>query len=205
MSRYIEFTTTPVNSKTTLPEGTPVHNGELPSRFRSLLGVRVDKVLVDFAREDAGEVLLRALVDGQKLRHRDHIFDCVVFSLLMEGVDLVKHSGEKEFRIRKAIDDQANRPGDSSQTLPLALGRPASYSEGFVYHHSLSPLHVINQAAYMHKLGDSGPVCFSGLEAPMSMYGTTVAHNITGMTVLVSGQVVVEWADHTAGEPLTLF
>ncbi len=171
MSRYIEFTASQYNYHTKFSLGQPVHNGEVPTRFRQVRGVRVDGEHVEFVDDSIVESLHKTIVNNKRASRRRR-FNCYAFVAAMHDVDLTEKSTS---RLSSGLDVD---PEDASIAAPVLIGNRAGYvgSTTVAYSHALSPAPTVEGSRYLHKLGFSGPLCLSGLRVAMDMYSSSVAH-----------------------------
>ncbi len=186
MSRYIEFTTSRKNRHTDFSMRSPVHDGHLPTRFRSTKGVRVNKQPIAFADETLPDRLHQTLIEGKALHRKALVFDCVVFVALINSVELGQPKEDGLFKIDQRVKPMSVDTSDATNDLPLMLGH--TYNQAPHYVHAAQPAHVTDGggflregAFYLHKLGDEGPVCLSGLDKAMIIYGCNIAHPATEM------------------------
>ena len=173
MSRYINFSTFP-GKHSEFSRGKPLHNGESPPRFREALGVKVDGRSVEFAEAEVIERLHRAIVDGKRLRRRRISYDCVSFAALMNNIQLRSRHDNPFNEADQNIDVD---PMDVTVSNPVNLGNYSSRS-GVWYVHTVTPAHLTEGPSYLHKLGDKGPICMSGLDEAMEIYGATIANPV---------------------------
>jgi len=176
MSRYLEFTTAARNPHTRFSRGNPVHNGKLPSRFREVLGVRVDGEPVIFADEKIVDDLHRTIVERQSAERAQGIpFNCVTFAASMQGIML---DGPKDNPFLDVMDEVGVDADDTSIDTPVNLGIRIAKSSHVKYAHTISPAHTPEKAQYLHKLGDEGPICISGLTAALTIFRCNMAHQV---------------------------
>lgn len=179
MSHYIEFTTSPEHPFIKYSLGNPVHDGGRPTPFREVRGVRIDGQPILFREPDIVDALAQTIVDGEALPAQGIPFNCISFTALMHSVELELPPAYNPFL---TIDGKtAISPSSTSQTDPLCLGVMTKASEVRQLHF-VSPAHFNQEANYLHKLGNDGPICMSGLYAAMRMYNA----NFVGRAVSTS-------------------
>lgn len=181
MARFIEFTASPDNPYVA-HSGGAVHDGEIPTRFHTPKGIRIDGEPITFRDELLHEKLHRALVVGEQLRARSGIIDCLAFIALMQGSDLGTPRPNGLFSLHPTSEARHIASDDIENSLPVNIGH--SYHDGQVqYVHSLYPAHLPARALYIQKLGNNEPICLSTLDQAHQMRGTIVAHPMPELTV----------------------
>jgi hypothetical protein len=165
---------------------------EIPAARAEIAGVRIDGEPVTFLRDGLVEDLHRTLVEGQALVRRDGKgFDCTAFALLMSGVSLAR-VGKRRFRVTPSLEE-VPIVDDIHQDYPLAVGDWPRFCKVPIYFHTLVPAHTPDVPLYLHKLGDEGPVCISGVNKAMKVVGGSRLARISSMRVSVGNQAVAWW------------
>lgn len=176
MSRYIEFTTSHELLYMAGSLGNPVHDGSSPTRFKEVLGVRVDGVPVEFSDDTIPERINKALVNGRYLRP-DGSFKCVAFVALMHGLE--PHGPIQEEDASFVITREEVQVGPLDRpSMPVDLAAEDPNTSLLSYEHMIYPAHTAEQSQYVHKIG-RGPLCLSGLEDALRISRLTIAHPIT--------------------------
>jgi hypothetical protein len=158
MSRYIEFTRSPENRHFSFSQGLPVHDEELPTRFLSVRGLRIDRgEPVAFADTELIDKLHQALIETKRLEGNGAIIDCLAFVALMGSLELPKPGLNGKFHFEDTTLTDEVQDDDTLHLTPLNLAR------GSHYEHSVYPAHTQDKAMYLHKLGDIRPVALSTL------------------------------------------
>jgi hypothetical protein len=179
MSRYIEFTRSPENRHFSFSQGLPVHDEELPIRFLSVQGVRIDQgEPIAFADPEIVDRLHRALVETKRLESKKAVIDCLAFVALMNGIKLPRPNSHGRFHFEDTTLTNEIRNDDIENLMPLNLTR------GNHYEHSVYPAHTQDKAMYFHKLGDIGPVAFSTLKEAKDLYDLSSAHPMIKLDVV---------------------
>ncbi len=176
MPRYINFTTSSKNPHVRNTFGSAVHDEKIPAARHSILGVQVDKHTIDFADSSIPDKLHRALLEGGSVIRKKAVFDCIVFAALMQCVDIGEPDEEGLFAVSRESIEQEIDPESLAVTTALNLGMRSRRSAGIEYRHTVTPAHTTTEAMYLHKLGDSGPVCFSDLAVAFKVFGCNIAH-----------------------------
>lgn len=171
MSRYLEFTAHSFHTMFSL--GAPVHDGKLPNRFREVQGVRVDGEPVTFTDAATADRLHQALIASKQLQRRGIAFNCVTFAALMHGIPL-RDAAHNPF---SSIDPRIDCAAGGSYASAVVLGVPSRTApDGIANRHVVVSAPQRTEQSYLHKLGDAGPICLSGLQKAMDMYDCTTAH-----------------------------
>lgn len=101
----------------------------------------------------------------------------MVFAAIMHGVEIGQPNDGGLFPIGQGSIEEAVDPNDITVNVPLNLGRHTQrVTSGKQYVHTVSPAHLVSTPKYLHKLGDKGPVCLSGLREAMNVFNCTFAH-----------------------------
>ena len=182
MSRFIEFTTSSKNRHIEFTLGNSVHDETVPPAWLTVKGVRIDKQPVDFTDDSVADKLHKTLIEGQQLEKRGVFFDCLTFVMLMSGMDL-KDARVRDGQVKfdeETLEDEVGCD-DIEITNPVNIGR--KFSIGVTFVHTVLPAHGEGEARYMHKLGDKGPICLSGLADAMRMYQCDTANEMTSLTL----------------------
>ena len=171
MPNFIEFTSW--HNERTL--GNPVHDGNLPKKFREIDGVRLNGEPVDFVDETVPERLHRYLIESPSLQRQRIANDCVAFVALMNSVEM--RGGHNPF----SDFDQASEV-DLSSTLPIVLAQ--GFHGGLVIpRHIVQPAHLASgDYGSLHKLGDTGPLCMSSVSDAMGIMACNLAFPVTGLS-----------------------
>lgn len=174
MSRYIDFISRG-SPHTKFSLGNPVHNEKLPTRLLSVKGIRVDGEVMHFRDESLPDRLHQSLVTTERLAAKGAVIDCLAFVALMQQIALPSPDATGHFRFHTITSPTEISDQDISNMLPLNLGDPHSYW------HSVVPAHQEQTARYVQKLGDTGPLCLSGLQAARRIYKAKVARPMTDL------------------------
>lgn len=189
MPVYIDFAPKPSDAGLF---GAPVCSDMPPARAE-IEGVRISGEPVIFLQDHLVEDLHRSLVEGQALVGRDGKgFDCAAFALLMNGIDLVRIVRRRRFEVDSAVQE-GPITDDVRQGYPLAIGDWPGFSRAPIYRHTLVPAHTPDAPLYLHKLGDEGPVCISGVKQAMKIVGGSRLARIPSMSLSVRNRVVARW------------
>lgn len=184
MSRYLEFTTKLTSSDARFAKGSPIHDGQKPTKFLSLKGLRFDGEIVTFQDEILPHKLHKALLDGEKHKKRYRYFDCVILAALMYDAPIARSATGSYLTLRETTLPVDVFDDDTSVSVPVNLGTIVSgKARTFAYQHTIVPAHDLHQARYVHKLGETGPICLSGLTAAKAMYDCTIAHPMVNFSL----------------------
>ncbi len=116
------------------------------------------------------------MVESEVLPRRGIPFNCVTFAALMFSVEL---RDDHHNPFVEANHDIVVTSDDTTHEYPVLLGNTVEsnpFYEITEYRHNVVPAYQKESATYLHKLGDEGPICLSGLNKAMSLYRCTVAH-----------------------------
>lgn len=195
MPRYFEFRPDPSDPGLL---GAPVYHGS-PAPKLEFDGIRVNGNEVPLLNPGIVESFHRAMVDGQRLIRRDgQGFDCVAFALLMSGVNLAQVVGRRQSTFKPEFDEGTEIADTTAQDCLLALGSWPHWSDEVVYSHTIVPAHTPTEPLYIHKLGDEGPICLSGLQLAQRIMGASRAARILSMTVYRRRREVARWHHRSA-------
>jgi len=147
----------------------------MPTRLLSIKGVRVDGEVIHFNDESFPDRLHRSLIATEQLRTKGAVIDCLAFVALMQQMALPSPDATGHFRFHTTTNPTEIADQDISNVLPLNLGDTRRYW------HSVVPAHQEQTALYIQKLGDTGPLCLSGLQAARRIYKAKVAHPMTDL------------------------
>lgn len=176
MSRYLDFVTFPLTARLRFTNGEPVHDGIMPTRGVRFKGIRVDQEPVDFRDESLPERILKALVEGAALERRGFLFDCLLFTALMDEAELdTSDCDSRPFMhwFGTPILDLDAEIGRPLFLLRNDLGEGSPLLDGADYH-AVYPAATVTKPLVVHKLGRT-ELCLSGLSAAAEMYGTDMA------------------------------
>lgn len=189
MSVYIDFAPKPSDARLL---NTPVCS-DIPPARAEIEGVRINMEPVTFLQDGLAEDLHRSLVEGQALVGSEGKgFDCVAFALLMNGINLARIVHRSQFKVTRSVQE-GPIADDIHQDYPLAIGDWPRFAKVPLYFHALVPAHTPDMPLYLHKLGDDGPVCISGVKKAMAIVGGSRLARIPSMDVSICNRTVVRW------------
>ena len=189
MLRYINFTTKSAHSS--FAQGSPVHDGNMPPRYLPLRGVRVNGMPISFLDTGIPERLHRSIYEGREIS-KSNSFDCVIFALLMAGVDIHDYigKGEIKFNVTDHIDPVDTHP-QTGDIIDLGSYRSADDEPTYVHTVFSAPQPDIQSC--LHKLGQSGPVCISSLHDAQRIYNAPIAKQISAFCLDATGVPPLTW------------
>ncbi len=165
--RYLEFGHDRKHSSQVF--GNPVHNGRVPAGIFSIEGIRVNGEVVAFLDEELPDKVHQALRGGKQIARSKLPFDCTWFAVLMDDASLAERLATGHYKVVDESGDRPVDPSDTSQDHIVNIGRGYHDME-FRVVHSAVPAHTTEGAQYLHKLGDSGPLCLSGLKDAINIF-----------------------------------
>jgi hypothetical protein len=184
MTSFIEFQTTPMGRDSAHYNGLYFFDGKVPGRTADSPVIRVNGEPLEFVNESLPDILLRTLRTMKIARYRGNI-NCQSFAALMHDPTIIEDPSENvpDYFLRPDYSTPVS-PEDHTVTTPVALGTLDNAwwapEDGFRNEHMAFPAHLKNEALYIHKLGYSGQICFSGLYKAMSLYHCTHAYQPLG-------------------------
>lgn len=173
MKRYIEFGYDKNHSPRT--NGNPVHNGKIPGKYLPIEGVRISGEIVEFAEPDMHERIGRALRATRVIQRKGQIVDCLWFAVLMDDINKTERLSTGNFRVEDSTSEEHVVPEDTTQTNIVNIGR-GLHDIPYHFVHTAYPAHTKERALYIHKLGDVGPLCLSGLQDAIDIFSASAAH-----------------------------
>lgn len=162
---YLNFTTDKRNPHLRSSNGAPVHDGKMPTRYKDVAGVRIDGEDVKFRDDLIIEKLQRTLLRRKPfVRHQE--FDCLSFAALMIDYPGLNTSIVPFVLTASGVNIDPNDADNESITNIFTK----TNTGGDSWVHVVVPAHTQEQPMYVHKLGNEGPVCLSGLSQAIEMY-----------------------------------
>lgn len=189
MSRYFEFSTTSTGLLRYFAEDMPLHDGEMPTRFRAVKGFRVDGKPIQLRDESLPERTLQACREAVQLKRRGIMIDCIGFVALLSGHDFGQYPDGAHLTLPRVGGHPYDPQHDQFSDAPVNLLR--EFEDEVWYVHSMYPAHTLTTPSYIHKLGD-GPLCFSTLNDAQRMYGSDAADTMPVLRILYTGEEAPE-------------
>lgn len=169
MHRYINFTT----SHQERTYGNPVHDGKRPRRFHDVAGITIDGEPLEFDDTTIPERVKQYFLSAKQLRRKRIVNDCVAFAASMESIELE----DRQHNPFEVFDENVIIHGDTASEIKVPLVLARGYHDGLrIPAHVILPAHLVSGPNFIHKLGDEGPLCMSGLNDAMSIMGCNTAH-----------------------------
>ncbi len=162
---YLNFTTNESNSLLKRSNGAPIHDGKMPIRYKDVAGVKIDGEEVNFKDESIVDSLQKTLLK-RKSFVRQHEFDCLSFAGLMIDYPNINTSVVPFLLIASGINID---PEDIANESVANIFKKTN-TGGDTWVHVAVPAHTLEQPMYIHKLGNTGPLCLSGLSQVIEMY-----------------------------------
>jgi hypothetical protein len=151
----------------------PMHDGNVPSGLVTIGGVLVDGAPIEFEDPKTPEKLHRTLLEGPQFERVDGMgFDCVVFALLMAGVELPDFLKNQPFKfVPNHVSPEASlrRPG-----AVIDIGSYRGGADHPTFYHVLSAAPQADETTFLHKIGSGGPVALTDLETAQDIYKSRV-------------------------------
>ncbi len=165
--RYLEFGHDRKHSPRVY--GNPVHNGKVPSGIFTVEGIKVNGEVVTFLDDKIPHKVHKALRGGRQITRSRLPFDCLWFAVLMDDASLAERLATGNYKVVDETGDQPVDPGDINQDSIVNIGR-GFHDQEFGFVHTAVPAHTNEEALYIHKLGDTGPLCLSGLRDVINIF-----------------------------------